>query len=73
MPHTVLRADRLIDGRNDEAIPDGAVVIDGEHIVWAGPSAALPDGVAEGAATRRFPGCSLLPGFVDATLTSPFR
>lgn len=66
MPHTVLLADRLIDGRNDEAISDGAVVIDGEHIVWAGPSAAIPPGTADGAATQRFPGCSLLPGFVDA-------
>jgi imidazolonepropionase-like amidohydrolase len=66
LSQTVLLADRLIDGRNDEAIPDGAVVIDGARIAWAGPTATMPDGAAEGAVTRRFPGCSLLPGFVDA-------
>ena len=67
MPDTVLLADQLIDGRNDQAIPDGAVIIRGEHIVWSGPEAAMPAEVAAAdATTQRFPGCSLLPGFVDA-------
>lgn len=66
MPHTVLLADRLIDGRNAEAIPDGAVVLSGEHVVWAGTAAAMPAQAGAGAAVRRFAGCSLLPGFVDA-------
>ena len=66
MLRTVLLADRLIDGRNAEAIPDGAVVLSGEHVVWAGTAAGMPAGATDGATVHRFPGCSLLPGFVDA-------
>jgi imidazolonepropionase-like amidohydrolase len=63
---TVLHANWLIDGRSAEAIPDGAVVTDGERIAWAGAAADLPAGLADEGTVLRFPGCSLLPGFVDA-------
>jgi imidazolonepropionase-like amidohydrolase len=66
VPYTILLADRLINGRDDEAVPEGAVVIGGEHVAWAGPAAAVPAAMADSATTRRFPGCSILPGFVDA-------
>ena len=66
MARIMLRADRLIDGRAEHAIADGAVVLDGERITWAGPAGAVPPGVSAGAAVRQFAGCTLLPGFVDA-------
>jgi imidazolonepropionase-like amidohydrolase len=71
VPHTVLLADRLIDGRSTGAIPDGAVILSGERVLWAGAAAAMPapgaaGADAAGAVTHRFPGCTLLPGFVDA-------
>jgi imidazolonepropionase-like amidohydrolase len=66
MAPIMLRADRLIDGRAEHAIADGAVVFDGQRITWAGPAAAVPADISAGATVRHFAGCSLLPGFVDA-------
>ena len=66
MAPTVLLADRLIDGCSTEAIPDAAVVISGERIAWSGAAVALPANLAASDNVLRFPGCSLLPGFVDA-------
>jgi imidazolonepropionase-like amidohydrolase len=66
MPRILLRADRLIDGSAEEATADGAVVIDGERIAWAGPADAVPPDLSAGAAERQFADCTLLPGFVDA-------
>src|SRR5579862_4223642 len=66
MARVMLRADRLIDGRADQAVADGAVVLDGERITWAGPASAVPPEAGAGAAVRQFAGCTLLPGFVDA-------
>src|SRR6185503_18061408 len=56
-------ADRLIDGLTAEPTLDGAVLIDGSRISAVGPAARVeaPPDVEE----LRFPGCTLLPGFID--------
>jgi len=56
-------ADRLIDGLAAEPTMDAAVLVDGSRISAVGPSAhivAPPD-----TQDLRFPGCTLLPGFID--------
>jgi imidazolonepropionase-like amidohydrolase len=62
---TILLADQLIDGRSAAATPDGAVVIREDRIAWAGTVEDMPATMAEDATVHRFPGCSLLPGFID--------
>lgn len=59
-------ADRLIDGRSPASIANGVVAIRDNRIAWAGKMTALPPALAEMAVVHRFPGCTLLPGFVDA-------
>jgi imidazolonepropionase len=63
----------LVDGigelvTNDPAlgspVRDAAVAIDGDRIVWAGPRASIPAGVA--GPRRDVDGRAVLPGFVDA-------
>lgn len=61
----VLRAPRLLDGSGAATVPDAALWLDGGRIAWVGPAAALPAG-ADGARTIELPGCTLLPGLVDA-------
>lgn len=61
----VLRAPRLLDGTGATAVPDAALWLDGERIAFAGPAAALPL-EARSLATLELPGCTLLPGLVDA-------
>jgi imidazolonepropionase-like amidohydrolase len=61
----VLRAPRLLDGSGGEPLPDAALWLEGGRIAWVGPSATLPAGAAE-ARTIELPGCTLLPGLVDA-------
>jgi imidazolonepropionase-like amidohydrolase len=66
VPRIILRAGQLIDGKGEQAIADGAVLLDGERIAWAGPAAQLAPDINAGAVLRHFRGCTLLPGFVDA-------
>jgi imidazolonepropionase-like amidohydrolase len=61
----VLRAPRLLDGSGGQALPDAALWLDGGRVAWVGPAAALPAGAAE-ADSIELPGCTLLPGLVDA-------
>jgi len=62
----VLVADRLIDGQGADAVDDGAIVMDGGNISWVGTAGALPADPPGESTIERFPGCTLLPGFVDA-------
>jgi imidazolonepropionase-like amidohydrolase len=61
----VLFAPRLLDGTGVATVPDAALWLDGGRIAWVGPAAALPP-EARGVATTELPGCTLLPGLVDA-------
>ena len=60
----VLRAPRLLDGTGVQQVADGAVLVDGGRVVYAGAAADLPRS-ADQAEIREFPGCTLLPGLVD--------
>ncbi len=59
----VLTAPRVMTG--EQTVPDGAVVIDGAAIGWAGPAAQLPP---QYAALHRtgYPGATILPGLIDS-------
>jgi imidazolonepropionase len=52
--------------RNVPIIEDGAVVADGDRIIYAGPDAGLPSGAAARADTLDGRDLSMVPGFVDA-------
>ncbi len=60
----VLTAPRVLTG--DRIIVDGAVVIDGAAVRWAGPAAGLPPEFPAAAASSDYPGCTILPGLIDA-------
>lgn len=49
---------------SDGVIHDAAVALEGDRVVWAGPRAAAPDGVA--GPRLEVDGRAVLPGFVDA-------
>ena len=66
MTATVIHADRLLDGTGAAAVADAVLVVDGGRVaaVFAGPS---PDGaVPPGADHLHMPGCTILPGLIDA-------
>jgi imidazolonepropionase len=52
--------------RDVPIVVDGAVAADGDRIVYAGPDADLPPGIAAAADAIDGRACSLVPGFVDA-------
>lgn len=54
---------RLIDPLSDTPVEDGAVLIEGNKIVYAGPAKNCPD--AEGAKRFSCEDGSILPGFID--------
>jgi imidazolonepropionase-like amidohydrolase len=60
----VLRAPRLLDGTGAPAVPDGALLVSGGRVAYAGPAAGLPPD-APRAPLLNFPGTTLLPGLVD--------
>ena len=66
MSTTVIHADQLIDGTGAPPVPNAILVIAEGRVrdVFAGkaPEGAVPEGAAE----IRMPGCSLLPGLIDA-------
>ena len=61
----VLRAPRLLDGAGSPPVDDGALLLDGGRIAYAGPAAGLPEGAGR-VPVLDFPGATLLPGLVDA-------
>jgi imidazolonepropionase-like amidohydrolase len=61
----VLRAPRLLDGSGGDPIVDAALWLEGGRIAWVGQGDELP-GEAGEAPTIELPGCTLLPGLVDA-------
>ncbi len=58
-----IRAGRLLDGKGGSSIHDGAVLVDGDHLVDVGPSAAVA--CPESAERFDFGDCTLMPGLVD--------
>ncbi len=48
------------------AIPDGAVLVDGDRIVAVGPRAELDAAIPADAPREHFAGCTLTPGLVNA-------
>ena len=60
----LIKADWLFDGKGDTPVADGAVLVDGQNIVSAGPLASMdvPDGVE----TIDGENLTLLPGLIDA-------
>jgi imidazolonepropionase len=66
--HTVWTRARLATMAGPEAyglIDDGALVVRGDDILWAGPRTSLPSSLASGAAVRDVAGRCITPGFVD--------
>jgi imidazolonepropionase-like amidohydrolase len=61
-PVTVIRAARLIDGRNDAVVSPAVIVVRGNKIESAGSSASVP----QGATVIDLGDATLLPGLIDA-------
>jgi imidazolonepropionase-like amidohydrolase len=59
----VLTAPRVITG--DETIADGAVVIGGRTVAWAGAASVLPDRYLELPRTN-YPHATIMPGLIDS-------
>jgi imidazolonepropionase-like amidohydrolase len=63
---TVIHCERLLDGSGAAPVKDAVLVVRDGKVwdVFAGrvPAAAVPDGATE----LRFPGCTVLPGLIDA-------
>ena len=60
VPETVIRADRVFDGRD---MHEGwAVLVRGDRIVAAGPASSIE---AAGAVVVELPGATLLPGLIE--------
>jgi imidazolonepropionase-like amidohydrolase len=57
-----LEADLLFDGTGADPVEGGALLIERDRILEAGPSAQVSKGTQE----IRFPGATLMPGIVDA-------
>jgi imidazolonepropionase-like amidohydrolase len=61
--HTLIRNVILIDGRGGQPQPAWAVLVDGERIVWSGPTKQAPS-VKEGSVVDG-DGCTLLPAMIN--------
>jgi len=59
----VLGAPRVITG--SQTVADGAVVVGGRQLEWAGPAATLPDQYATWPRTD-YPGATIVPGLIDS-------
>ncbi len=59
---TALRAARLFDGKSDQLVQNGVVIVQGKKIVAAGAGVPIP----EGARVIDLGDATLLPGFIDA-------
>ena len=58
----ILLRGRLIDAVSDQPVEDGAVLIEGNRIVYAGAYENCPEKKLE---ALIFPGGTILPGFID--------
>src|SRR5690242_13871350 len=57
---------KLIDGPLNKPVSQGALVIEGERIVWVGETSRLPDKYRSDKYERLdLPGRSILPGLID--------
>ena len=61
-PVTAIKAARLFDGKSDELVRPGVVLVEGSRIVAAGPAIPIP----EGANVIDLGDATLSPGFIDA-------
>ena len=61
---TALKAARLFDGKSEELVRGGVVLVQGTKIVGAGAAAGLT--IPEGATVIDLGDATLLPGFIDA-------
>ncbi len=59
---TAFRAARLFDGKSDELVREGVVLVEGRKIVAAGAKLAVPEGVR----VVDLGDATLCPGFIDA-------
>jgi imidazolonepropionase-like amidohydrolase len=64
MNKTLIFADRLLDGQNPTWIETGGLMISEDVIQWVGEKARAPE--SSDKTVRNFPGCTILPGLVDA-------
>ncbi|WP_046300905.1 amidohydrolase family protein [Mycobacterium sp. UM_Kg27] len=66
MANILLRNTTLIDGTGNDAVPDAAVLVDGDKISWAGPVADVPaPATAPDTVTVDLGGNTVCPGFFD--------
>lgn len=63
---TLISADHVLVGPAGTRIADGAVLVNGSEIVAVGPRAELASGVSSATTHKDFPGCTVLPGLIDA-------
>lgn len=61
---TVIRAQRVLDVKTGQTLPDAAIVIEGDKIVRAGPASAVPS--AADTTIINLPTATVLPGLIDA-------
>ena len=61
---TVIRAQRVLDVKTGQTLPDAAIVIEGDKIVRAGPASAVPS--ATDTTIINLPTATVLPGLIDA-------
>lgn len=61
----VIHAGQLLDGAGAAPIRDGAVVVDGDRIAYAGPAAGAVAIAGDGAQVIRAPAGTVLPGLID--------
>src|SRR5215217_5087948 len=63
--YTRIRAGRLVDGRSETPIQDGAVLVDGNRIVAVGPADRVTAPLGEAVRERHYPGGTVMPGLID--------
>ena len=68
---TILTGGRLLTCVDETVIASGAVLIEGEHIAWAGPVADIPVD-ARAATVIDAAGLTIMPGLVDAHMHISF-
>ena len=61
---SILLKGRVIDGVADEALENGAVLVEGERITYAGPLAGCPE-AAPGTRVVEAGAGTIMPGFID--------
>jgi imidazolonepropionase-like amidohydrolase len=62
----LLVVDRLVDGTGRSPLARAFVAVQGERIVAVGPAGPGDEGLPGASRRLSYPGCTLLPGFVDS-------